>query len=114
MLFSTSKPESESDFPVPLSFGAGLDFPVIPDLSEATANTGARIGANAFTTDAGLGAESERITPSSWLWSDERRNETGNGTWTGSGYRIGPGSFSGGSNGNGFGGDSGGGDERGL
>ena len=106
MLFSTSKPESESDFPVPLSFGAGLDFPVIPDLSEATANTGARIGANAFTTDAGLGAESERITPSSWLWSDERRNETG--------YRIGPGSFSGGSNGNGFGGDSGGGEDRGL
>jgi len=65
MLFSTSKPESESDFPVPFSFGAGLDFPVMPDLRDATANTGARMGARAFTTDAGLGAESERITPSS-------------------------------------------------
>ena len=70
-----------------------LDLLVIPFLIATTAKTGARSGANAFTTDAG-----EMITPSSWLWSDARRIVEGS-------VEL---------NGNGSGGASGGGDDSGV
>jgi hypothetical protein len=90
-VLSTSNPESESDLPAPFSFGVGLGFNDIPLFMEATAKTGARSGARAFTTEAGLGL-AVRMIPSS-----ELRSVTG----------------SGGSNGNGSGGESGGGDDSG-
>lgn len=62
MFESISNPESESDFPVPLSFGATRPLLVIPFFRAATAKTGAKSGAKALTTEAGDG---ERITPSS-------------------------------------------------
>ena len=66
MFESISNPESESDFPVPLSFGAARPLLVIPFFRAATAKTGATSGAKALTTEAGEGAATEeRITPSS-------------------------------------------------